>query len=122
MLLGAGLSGVALLGTWAGLMWVYLWVGALPNGKDPDARARSAGAGFPVMTRCTVWPGLVMTSGFADDALVVRSASVATPSVTEGSDATPAVMTDASASVAVEPSRATNGTTSTAPMRGCAPW
>ena len=39
MLLGAGLSGVALLGTWAGLMWVYLWVGALPNGKNPDARA-----------------------------------------------------------------------------------
>ena len=39
MLLGAGLSGVALLGTWAGLMWVYMWVGALPNGKHPDARA-----------------------------------------------------------------------------------
>ena len=39
MLLAAGLSGVALLGTWAGLMWVYMWVGELPNGKAPDARA-----------------------------------------------------------------------------------
>ncbi len=39
MLLAAGLSGVALLGTWAGLMWVYMWVGSLPNGKHPDARA-----------------------------------------------------------------------------------
>src|SRR5205814_4756316 len=39
MLLGAGLSGVALLGTWAGLMWVYMWVGKLPGGTHPDARA-----------------------------------------------------------------------------------
>ncbi|MBY0458124.1 MAG: MFS transporter, partial [Gemmataceae bacterium] len=39
MLLGAGLSGVALLGTWAGLMWMYQWVGDLPGGKSPDARA-----------------------------------------------------------------------------------
>ena len=39
MLLAAGLSGVPLLGTWAGLMWVYQWVGELPGGKSPDARA-----------------------------------------------------------------------------------
>ena len=39
MLLAAGLSGVPLLGTWAGLMWMYQWVGKLPNGTDPDARA-----------------------------------------------------------------------------------
>ena len=38
MLLAAGLSGVPLLGTWAGLMWVYQWVGKLPGGTDPDAR------------------------------------------------------------------------------------
>ncbi|HEV3386809.1 MAG TPA: MFS transporter, partial [Gemmata sp.] len=31
MLLAAGLSGVPLLGTWAGLMWMYQWVGSLPN-------------------------------------------------------------------------------------------
>ncbi|QJW93499.1 MFS transporter [Frigoriglobus tundricola] len=39
MLLAAALSGVALLGTWAGLMWMYQWVGDLPGGKSPDARA-----------------------------------------------------------------------------------
>ncbi|QEL17900.1 MFS transporter [Limnoglobus roseus] len=39
MLLAAGLSGVALLGTWAGLMWMYLWVSALPGGKVPEAVA-----------------------------------------------------------------------------------
>lgn len=39
MLLAAGLSGVALLGTWAGLMWVYMWVGKIPGGTHPDARA-----------------------------------------------------------------------------------
>lgn len=38
MLLAAGLSGVALLGTWAGLMWMYLWVGKLP-GHVPESRA-----------------------------------------------------------------------------------
>ena len=38
MLLAAGLSGVALLGTWAGLMWMYQWVGKLPGGDDPDAK------------------------------------------------------------------------------------
>lgn len=38
MLLAAGLSGVPLLGTWAGLMWVYQWVGKLPGGSVPDAR------------------------------------------------------------------------------------
>jgi SHS family sialic acid transporter-like MFS transporter len=31
MLLAAGISGVPLLGTWAGLMWMYQWVGKLPN-------------------------------------------------------------------------------------------
>lgn len=39
MVLAAGLSGVPLLGTWAGLMWMYQWVGKLPNGAAPDARA-----------------------------------------------------------------------------------
>jgi MFS transporter, SHS family, sialic acid transporter len=38
MLLAAGLSGVALLGTWAGLMWMYLWVSDLPGGKVPEAK------------------------------------------------------------------------------------
>jgi MFS family permease len=38
MLLAAGLSGVALLGTWAGLMWMYQWVGKLPHGDNPDAK------------------------------------------------------------------------------------
>lgn len=37
MLLGAGLSGVPLLGTWAGLMWVYPWVHKLTDGKVPGA-------------------------------------------------------------------------------------
>jgi SHS family sialic acid transporter-like MFS transporter len=31
MLLAAGISGVPLLGTWAGLMWMYQWVPKLPN-------------------------------------------------------------------------------------------
>ena len=39
MLLAAGLSGVPLLGTWAGLMWMYQWVGKLPGGEDKDAKA-----------------------------------------------------------------------------------
>ena len=38
MLLGAGLSGVPLLGTWAGLMWMYQWVGKLPGGDIADAK------------------------------------------------------------------------------------
>ena len=38
MLLGAGLSAVPLLATWAGIMWMYTWVGQLPGGTDPDAR------------------------------------------------------------------------------------
>jgi MFS transporter, SHS family, sialic acid transporter len=40
MLLGAGLSGVALLGTWAGLMWIYLWVNDLP-GDTPNGIRRA---------------------------------------------------------------------------------
>lgn len=38
MLLAAGLSGVPLLGTWAGLMWMYQWVGKLPGGDVADAK------------------------------------------------------------------------------------
>ena len=38
MLLAAGISGVPLLGTWAGLMWMYMWVSDLPNGKVYDAK------------------------------------------------------------------------------------
>jgi MFS family permease len=38
MLLVAGLSGVPLLGTWAGLMWMYMWVDVLPGGNVPDAK------------------------------------------------------------------------------------
>ena len=38
MLLAAGLSGVPLLGTWAGLMWMYMWVEQLPGGKVADAK------------------------------------------------------------------------------------
>jgi MFS family permease len=37
MLLAAGLSGVPLLGTWAGLMWVYPWVHKMTNGQVPEA-------------------------------------------------------------------------------------
>lgn len=37
MILGAGLSGVALLGTWASIQWAPTWVGKLST--DPDARA-----------------------------------------------------------------------------------
>jgi MFS transporter, SHS family, sialic acid transporter len=39
MLLAAGLSGAVLLGTWSGVMWQYQWVGKLPGGGVPDARA-----------------------------------------------------------------------------------
>jgi len=39
MLLAAGISGVPLLGTWAGLMWMYMWVSKLPGGDVPDATA-----------------------------------------------------------------------------------
>ena len=38
MLLAAGISGVPLLGTWAGLMWMYMWVSKLPGGDVPDAK------------------------------------------------------------------------------------
>jgi hypothetical protein len=38
MLLAAGISGVPLLGTWAGLMWMYMWVSKLPGGDIPDAK------------------------------------------------------------------------------------
>jgi SHS family sialic acid transporter-like MFS transporter len=38
MLLGAGLSGVPLLATWSGVMWMYQWVGKLPGGDIPEAR------------------------------------------------------------------------------------
>ncbi|MCI0705373.1 MAG: MFS transporter [Planctomycetia bacterium] len=40
MLLAAGLSGVALLGTWAGLMWMYMWVNELP-GETPNELRRA---------------------------------------------------------------------------------
>jgi MFS family permease len=38
MLLAAGISGVPLLGTWAGLMWMYMWVDKLPGGNVADAK------------------------------------------------------------------------------------
>ncbi len=38
MLLAAGISGVPLLGTWAGLMWMYMWVSKLPGGGVADAK------------------------------------------------------------------------------------
>lgn len=38
MLLAAGISGVPLLGTWAGLMWMYIWVEKLPGGDIADAK------------------------------------------------------------------------------------
>lgn len=37
MLLGAGLSGVPLLATWGGFMWIYPWVQKLTDGKVPEA-------------------------------------------------------------------------------------
>src|SRR5581483_4959825 len=42
MLLAAGLSGVALLGTWAGLMWMYQWVGKLPGVPSGGAQEAKA--------------------------------------------------------------------------------
>ena len=39
MLLAAGLSGVPLLATWSGVMWMYMFVPKLPGGDHPDARA-----------------------------------------------------------------------------------
>ena len=41
MLLAAGLSGVPLLATWAGLMWMYMWVNTLP-GDDVPPEVRRA--------------------------------------------------------------------------------
>ncbi|MBP3956846.1 MFS transporter [Gemmata sp. G18] len=41
MLLAAGLSGVPLLATWAGLMWMYMWVNDLP-GENVPAEVRRA--------------------------------------------------------------------------------
>ena len=38
MLLAAGLSGVPLLATWSGVMWMYQWVGKLPWGDVPEAK------------------------------------------------------------------------------------
>jgi hypothetical protein len=38
MLLGAGLGGVALLGTWASLQWAPTWADKLTDGKNPDAK------------------------------------------------------------------------------------
>jgi SHS family sialic acid transporter-like MFS transporter len=38
MLLAAGLSGVPLLATWSGVMWMYQWVGKLPGGEVAEAR------------------------------------------------------------------------------------
>jgi MFS family permease len=38
MLLAAGLSGVPLLATWSGVMWMYQWVDKLPGGTVPEAR------------------------------------------------------------------------------------
>jgi len=38
MLLAAGLSGVPLLATWTGVMWMYQWVGKLPHGDVAEAR------------------------------------------------------------------------------------
>jgi SHS family sialic acid transporter-like MFS transporter len=39
MLLGAALSGVALLGTWASIQWAPTWADQLTGGKEPNAKA-----------------------------------------------------------------------------------
>lgn len=39
MFLGAGLSGVALLGTWGSLQWIPSWADQLTGGTDPSAKA-----------------------------------------------------------------------------------
>jgi MFS transporter, SHS family, sialic acid transporter len=39
MLLGATLSGIALLGTWASIQWAPQWADQLAGGKDPNAKA-----------------------------------------------------------------------------------
>ena len=63
MLLAAGLSGVPLLATWAGLMWMYMWVGKLPGGTSPDARpwlqvSSSIGAAIGCMIAAVLGGGL----------------------------------------------------------------
>lgn len=77
MLLAAGLSGVALLGTWSAVMWMYQWVGKLPGGTAPDARpiiqivsAFGASAGCMIgallggaFGRRIVYAGLCVVSG-----------------------------------------------------------
>jgi MFS family permease len=39
MLLGAALSGVALLGTWASIQWAPTWADQLSGGKDPNPKS-----------------------------------------------------------------------------------
>jgi MFS family permease len=63
MLLAAGLSGVPLLGTWAGLMWMYQWVSKLPGGDLPTAKpilqiASSLGAGLGCVLAAWLCSGL----------------------------------------------------------------
>lgn len=41
MLLGASLSGVALLGTWASMQWAPTWADQLTNGQIPEAKAHT---------------------------------------------------------------------------------
>lgn len=59
MLLAAGLSGVPLLATWSGVMWMYQWVDKLPGGTVPEARplmqiASSLGAAFGCLVGAVV--------------------------------------------------------------------
>ena len=60
MLLAAGLSGVPLLGTWAGLMWMYLWVSKLPGGDVPDAKPRGCRSRRRSGPRSGAWSGRVL--------------------------------------------------------------
>ena len=57
MLLGAGLSGVPLLGTWAGLMWMYPWVQQMTQGKVPTAAPTTQ-----IVTSCAAMLGCLVAA------------------------------------------------------------
>jgi MFS family permease len=65
MLLAAGLSGVPLVATWGGVMWVYSWVDQLTidpvtkESKNPDARPLTqAASAFGAAVGCVVAAGM----------------------------------------------------------------
>ena len=63
MLLAAGLSGVALLGTWASVQWAPTWADKLTGGRahgqelDPDSRRCGAIVGTILAALAGDWIG-----------------------------------------------------------------